>query len=154
MLHILFTRWKICLSFCLFFCDVSKGGCAALLASQIAPIIAHTCTTIRRGGIPLLFPQYGRASGVAAYAGVGNGRVPTNGFLSHLHWTLVDAGPTDPDSMDPSPTIVLETESTEETYAVWPYHFRALYTVRPPPLMPWHPSPRLLIMTCPSCIYL
>lgn len=76
-----------------------------------------------------MFPQYGRASGVAAYAGVGNPAVPTHGFLSHLHWTLVDAGGSDPDSEDPSPTVVLEAESTTETYAVWPYHFRAVYTV-------------------------
>ena len=85
-----------------------------------------------RGGIPLVFPQYGRASGVAAYAGVGNPAVPTHGFLSHLHWTLVDAGGSDPDSEDPSPTVVLEAESTTETYAVWPYHFRAFYTVSTP----------------------
>ncbi|CAL5222130.1 g4449 [Coccomyxa viridis] len=81
------------------------------------------------GGIPLVFPQYGRASGVAAYAGVGNPAVPTHGFLSHLHWTLVDAGGSDPDAEDPCPTVVLEAESTTETYAVWPYHFRAVYTV-------------------------
>ena len=83
-----------------------------------------------RGGIPLIFPQYGRASGVAAYAGVGNGRVPTNGFLSMLHWSLADAGGSDPDALDPAPTVVLEAESTEATYAIWPYHFRASYTVR------------------------
>lgn len=76
-----------------------------------------------------MFPQYGRASGVAAYAGVGNPAVPTHGFLSHLHWTLVDAGGSDPDAEDPCPTVVLEAESTTETYAVWPYHFRAVYTV-------------------------
>ena len=83
-----------------------------------------------RGGIPLIFPQYGRASGVAAYAGVGSGRVPTNGFLSMLHWSLADAGGSDPDALDPAPTVVLEAESTEATYAIWPYHFRASYTVR------------------------
>ena len=76
-----------------------------------------------------MFPQYGRASGVAAYAGVGNGRVPTDGFLSHLHWNLVDAGGSAPDAEDPCPTVVLEAESTQETYAVWPYHFRVTYTV-------------------------
>jgi len=76
-----------------------------------------------------VFPQYGRASGVAAYAGVGNGRVPTDGFLSHLHWNLVDAGGSAPDAEDPCPTVVLEAESTQETYAVWPYHFTAIYTV-------------------------
>ncbi len=86
----------------------------------------------RRGGIPVVFPQYGRASGVAAYAGVGNPAVPTHGFLSHLHWTLVDAGGSDPDAEDPCPTVVLEAESTTETYAVWPYHFRAVYTVSTP----------------------
>ena len=91
-----------------------------------------------RGGIPLIFPQYGRASGVAAYAGVGNGKVPTNGFLNHLHWTLVDAGGSDPETNpDPSPTVVLETQSTVDTYALWPFHFRASYTVSltPPPLL-------------------
>jgi len=77
----------------------------------------------------LVFPQYGRASGVAAYAGVGNGRVPTDGFLSHLHWNLVDAGGSAPDAEDPCPTVVLEAESNQETYAVWPYHFTAIYTV-------------------------
>ena len=66
---------------------------------------------------------------MAAYAGVGNPAVPTHGFLSHLHWTLLDAGGSDPDYEDPSPTVVLEAESTTETYAVWPYHFRAVYTV-------------------------
>ena len=66
---------------------------------------------------------------MAAYAGVGNPAVPTHGFLSHLHWTLLDAGGSDPDYEDPSPTVVLEAESTTETYAVWPYHFRAIYTV-------------------------
>ena len=76
-----------------------------------------------------MFPQYGRASGVAAYAGVGSPAVPTHGFLSHLHWTLVDAGGSDPDAEDPCPTVVLEAESTTETYAVWPFHFRAVYTV-------------------------
>ena len=79
-----------------------------------------------------MFPQYGRASGVAAYAGVGNPAVPTHGFLSHLHWTLVDAGGSDPNAEDPCPTVVLEAESTTETYAVWPYHFRAVYTVSTP----------------------
>ena len=74
---------------------------------------------------------------MAAYAGVGNGQVPTNGFLNHLHWTLVDAGGSDPEANpDPSPTVVLETESTVDTYALWPYHFRASYTVSPaPPLV-------------------
>ena len=81
-----------------------------------------------------MFPQYGRASGVAAYAGVGNAAIPTHGFLSHLHWTLVDAGGSDPDAEDPCPTVVLEAESTKETYAVWPYHFRAVYTVTAPSL--------------------
>lgn len=76
-----------------------------------------------------MFPQYGRASGVAAYAGVGSPAVPTHGFLSHLHWTLVDAGGSDPEAEDPCPTVVLEAESTTETYAVWPFHFRAVYTV-------------------------
>ena len=67
---------------------------------------------------------------MAAYAGVGSGRVPTNGFLSMLHWSLADAGGSDPDALDPAPTVVLEAESTEATYAIWPYHFRASYTVR------------------------
>ena len=57
---------------------------------------------------------------------------PMRGFLSHLHWTLVDAGGSDPDAEDPCPTVVLEAESTRETYAVWPYHFRAVYTVTGP----------------------
>ncbi len=62
---------------------------------------------------------------------MGSGRVPTNGFLSMLHWSLADAGGSDPDALDPAPTVVLEAESTEATYAIWPYHFRASYTVRP-----------------------
>ena len=109
-------------------CTCPPLRAAACLGLQ-PPLLLTSCSCAG-GGIPLIFPQYGRASGVAAYAGVGSGRVPTNGFLSMLHWSLADAGGSDPDALDPAPTVVLEAESTEATYAIWPYHFRASYTVR------------------------
>ena len=80
--------------------------------------------------MPLVFPQYGRASGVAAYAGVGSGAVPSNGFLSRLHWTLVETGVTPPHAPDPAPRAVFAAEWDADTYAMWPHRFGAIYTVR------------------------
>ena len=85
---------------------------------------------MRRGGLPLIFPQYGRASGVAAYAGGGSSGVPANGFLSHLHWSLVATGVSPEDAYDPAPTAMFAAEWDEDTYSVWPHRFNALYTVR------------------------
>lgn len=82
-----------------------------------------------RGGVPLIFPQFGRASGIAAYAGVGSSTVPTNGLLSRMHWSLAETGVSDADTLDPAPTAVFATESDESTYAIWPFHFVAIYTV-------------------------
>ncbi|CAL8465383.1 g4919 [Coccomyxa elongata] len=81
------------------------------------------------GGVPLIFPQFGRASGIAAYAGVGSSTIPTNGLLSRMHWSLAETGVSDPDILDPAPTAVFATESDESTYAIWPFHFVAIYTV-------------------------
>ncbi|EIE23136.1 hypothetical protein COCSUDRAFT_66177 [Coccomyxa subellipsoidea C-169] len=81
------------------------------------------------GGVPLIFPQYGRASGIAAYAGVGSSSVPTNGLLNRMHWSLIGTGVTGLDAPDPAPTAVFATESDESTYAIWPFHFQAFYTV-------------------------
>ncbi len=82
-----------------------------------------------RGGVPLIFPQYGRASGIAAYAGVGSSSIPTNGLLNRMHWSLIGTGVTGLDAPDPAPTAVFATESDESTYAIWPFHFQAFYTV-------------------------
>jgi D-hexose-6-phosphate mutarotase len=84
-----------------------------------------------RGGVPLIFPQYGRASGIAAYAGVGSSSVPTNGLLNRMHWSLLGTGVTGLDAPDPAPTAVFATESDDATYELWPFHFQAIYTVLP-----------------------
>jgi hypothetical protein len=81
--------------------------------------------------VPLIFPQYGRASGVAGYAGVGARDVPSNGFLSGLHWSLIATGVSPETAPDPAPTAIFAAEWDEETYAMWPHRWAAVYTVRP-----------------------
>ena len=107
----------------------SHNSASELLASYGFTRVIHPC----RGGVPLVFPQYGRASGVAAYAGVGSGAVPSHGFLQRLHWTLVEAGVSPPHAPDPAPCAVFAAEWDEDTYAMWPHRFGAIYTVRAGP---------------------
>lgn len=82
-----------------------------------------------RGGVPLIFPQYGRASGIAAYAGVGSSRVPTDGVLNRMHWSLIETGVSPLGTPDPAPTAVFAAESDDITLALWPFRFQAVYTV-------------------------
>lgn len=79
--------------------------------------------------MPLIFPQYGRASGIVAYAGASTPTVPADGFLNRLHWSVVDAGVSPNPMPDPAPSITLSAMATPETYEVWPYKFEAMYTV-------------------------
>ena len=101
-----------------------------LAAGSCRPCKIYMMRVPCRGGVPLVFPQYGRASGVAAFAGVGSGAVPSHGFLSRLHWTLVETGVSPPHAPDPAPTAVFAAEWDDDTYAMWPHRFGAIYTVR------------------------
>ncbi len=75
-----------------------------------------------RGGIPVVFPQYGRGS------------LPTNGLLRRMHWSIAATGVADPDvATDLAPSVALFAESDETTLAVWPHKFEAMYTVSPLP---------------------
>lgn len=71
-----------------------------------------------KGGIPVVFPQYGR------------GVLPTNGLLRRMHWSIAATGVADPDiAADPAPSVALWTESDEFTMEIWPHKFEAMYTV-------------------------
>lgn len=71
-----------------------------------------------RGGIPIAFPQVGR------------GALPTNGFLSSVHWSIADTGVSDEEvATDRAPSVALFTESDESTTQMWPHHFEAMYTI-------------------------
>lgn len=70
------------------------------------------------GGIPVCFPQYRR------------GELVGHGFLQHVHWDVADAYVDDPDfHKDLAPTVVLHAESDEHTRQVWPYKFKAYYSI-------------------------
>jgi D-hexose-6-phosphate mutarotase len=82
-----------------------------------------------RGGVPLIFPQYGRSSGIVAYANAALPTVPADGFLNRLHWSVVESAIAPNYAADPAPTVSLTTMATPETYEMWPYFFEAMYTV-------------------------
>lgn len=87
---------------------------------------------LRRGGIPILFPQ------------VGAGRLPRGGFMSDLHWSLVDSaiapGYMDGDTEDPAPSVILHAQDDPWTLSMFPHEFEALYTVCVLPLPPAPPN--------------
>ena len=96
-----------------------------------------------RGGIQIVFPQYGRPEGIAAVTGASWPSLPSNGFLNHLHWSICSSSAQP--GTDPQPSISLKVESDDSTLELWPHHFSAVYTVGPP--APNSTSP-LLLSTC------
>ena len=90
-----------------------------------------------RGGIQIVFPQYGRPDGIAAVTGASWPSLPSNGFLNHLHWSICSSS-AQPGS-DPQPSVSLEAESDDSTLELWPHHFSAIYTVG-------FPAPNSLLM--------
>lgn len=71
-----------------------------------------------RGGIPIAFPQVGR------------GELPTDGFMSSVHWSIADTGVSDPEvASDRAPSVALYTESDDATMEIWPHSYEAMYTV-------------------------
>lgn len=61
---------------------------------------------------------------------MGRGALPTDGFLSSVHWSIAESGVSDPEvAADPAPSIALFTESDEGTMEIWPHSFEAMYTV-------------------------
>jgi glucose-6-phosphate 1-epimerase len=68
------------------------------------------------GGIPHCFPQFGP------------GPIQQHGFARNLEWTLAStSADLQPDERDPEATFVLEP--SEYTRAMWPYDFKAVYSV-------------------------
>ncbi len=78
---------------------------------------------------------------MAAYAGVGNGKVPTNGVLNRLHWSLVETRVAPAGAGDPAPKALFAAESDENTHAVWPHRFQAFYMVSFPLLQCLNTTP-------------
>jgi hypothetical protein len=64
---------------------------------------------------------------------VGRGELPTNGFMSSVHWSIADTGVSDPEvASDRAPSVALYTESDDATMEIWPHSYEAMYTVRVP----------------------
>lgn len=55
--------------------------------------------------------------------------MPTDGFLKHSHWSVMEATRSPDFAEDPAPSITLLAESDETTMEVWPHQFAAFYTV-------------------------
>jgi len=69
-----------------------------------------------RGGIPLVFPQFGPWDG---------GR-PQHGFARSSTWSLSNEDRTEEDD---EVSFLLQLENDETTYAIWPHEFRLKYRV-------------------------
>jgi len=63
------------------------------------------------GGIPHCFPQFGP------------GAIQQHGFARNLDWEVAST------EEGPNPTVVLRLADNDETRAMWPHAFEALYTV-------------------------
>lgn len=66
-----------------------------------------------RGGIPLIFPQFGPT-----------GPLPSHGFARVARWTRIDSRTSDTES-----AVTLELRDTGATRAIWNHSFRATYEV-------------------------
>ena len=71
-----------------------------------------------RGGMPVCFPNVGH-----------NLHLPTDGILQDVQWSVVGADVSGPLGIDPAPQVSLYARSNADTYAQWPHHFDAIYTV-------------------------
>lgn len=76
----------------------------------LSPNASHVAGTAIRGGIPVVFPQFG-----------GRGPLAKHGFARLLEWTPVASEET----LDGSQAVVLELLDDERTRAIWPHRFRA-----------------------------
>lgn len=77
----------------------------------LSPRANHTPGAAIRGGIPVIFPQFG-----------GRGPMIKHGFARLIGWTFVGI---DPDGDDGRGIAVLELNDGPETHAYWPARFRA-----------------------------
>lgn len=69
--------------------------------------------TAIRGGVPILFPQFGNA-----------GNYQKHGFARNIHWSLVSEV-----SDKQSAVAEFTLQSDSETHKLWPFNFSALYQV-------------------------
>mmetsp|Transcript_3197 Transcript_3197/g.3817 ORF Transcript_3197/g.3817 Transcript_3197/m.3817 type:complete len:329 (+) Transcript_3197:21-1007(+) len=95
-----------------------SGKPPAIFMSDTAKLDASTAI---RGGIPIVFPQFG-----------GHGPMRSHGFARRVHWRVAEGGSNtsvqkSQVSNGVSVTFVLEPNAT--TKAMWPYEFRFEYTV-------------------------
>jgi glucose-6-phosphate 1-epimerase len=87
------------------------SGHQKLFCSPITPFNGKAAI---RGGIPLVFPQFGRP----------DERMPQHGFARTSMWDLKQSK-----SDTKSSSVVLQLKSSAETLAVWPFEFTLLYTI-------------------------
>ena len=62
-----------------------------------------------RGGIPIIFPQFNE-----------RGPIVRHGFARNMNWQVLNKN---------QEKIVFELKSDQHTQLLWPYHFRALYSI-------------------------
>lgn len=55
--------------------------------------------------------------------------MPTDGFLKHFDWSVVETTRSPDFAEDPAPSVTLMAESDDTTLEIWPHKFTALYTV-------------------------
>lgn len=68
------------------------------------------------GGIPLCFPQFGP------------GQMQQHGFARNLDWSIASTS-ANPNPDLPDPTVELVLTESDYTLKMWPYKFKAVYTV-------------------------
>lgn len=86
---------------------VPADGSEALFLSRSAEFRAGTAI---RGGVPVIFPQFGNLGGL-----------PKHGFLRVLPWSWTPSA----EPPDPTTRAVLRLDDSAATRAVWPHRFRA-----------------------------
>ncbi len=89
---------------------VPAGGREVFFVSRAALFAPEKAI---RGGIPVIFPQFSS-----------QGPLPTHGFARTTPWALVGTGAT-----DDRVTVTLRLAPTPASAALWPYDFRADYTL-------------------------
>lgn len=83
------------------------AGVEQLFVSEQADFTAGKAI---RGGVPLIFPQFGA---------LGAGQ--KHGFTRNVLWQQID-------NIQPN-SLTYELEANEETLAIWPFQFKAVFTV-------------------------
>lgn len=98
----------------LFGCTVTSWKHQGTEMLFVSPTTPFNGVKAIRGGIPLVFPQFGQPNSI----------MPQHGFARSLNWTfeseLIDSN---------SATVVFSLTDTDETFSVWPHRFKLEFTV-------------------------